>query len=197
MTFLPHPAWLLVSALCLAGNAWAIEADKVPESKKTPLGLYLTAKEASEMKAAQGAGVLFVDVRSKAEATFLGMALSVDALISYQDFNGDTAPWDDKASSFGLESNLDFQKQIEAELQKRELSKTSALILMCRSGSRSATAVSLLAKYGFTQVYTVVDGYEGDVAKDGPRAGQRTLNGWRVEGLPWGYKLNKAKVSGL
>jgi rhodanese-related sulfurtransferase len=189
--------WLITSVLCLASPAWAIEADKVPESKKTPLGLYLTAQEASEMKAKKGAGVLFVDVRSKAEATFLGMAVSVDALIPYQDFNGETAPWDDKASSFGLEANLDFQKQIEAALNQRQMNKSSPLILMCRSGARSATAVSLLSKYGFSQVYTVVDGYEGDVAKDGPRAGQRALNGWRVEGLPWAYKLNKTKVGGL
>ena len=54
--------------------------------------------------------------------------------------------------------------------------------------------MTLLARYGYTRVYSVVDGYEGDVAKDGPKAGQRAVNGWRVEGLPWRYKLSAGKV---
>ena len=177
--------------------AWAIEADKVPEAKKTPLGLYLTAKEAAAMKAEGGAAVVFVDVRSRAEATFLGMATAADALIPYQDFSGDSAGWDEKNSTFSMEGNLDFVKQMEALLKSRQLGKDSPVIVMCRSGGRSATSVTLLAKYGFTKVYNVVDGYEGDVARSGPQAGQRVVNGWRVEGLPWSYKLDPKKVKPL
>lgn len=186
-----------MAVLTLAGSAWAIEADKVPEAKKTPLGLYLTAKEAAAMKADGGAAVVLVDVRSRAEATFLGMATVADALIPYQDFNGDTAGWDEKNSTFSLEGNLDFVKQMEALLKARQLGKDSPVIVMCRSGGRSATSVTLLAKYGFTKVYNVVDGYEGDVARTGPQAGQRVVNGWRVEGLPWSYKLDPKKVRPL
>ena len=40
------------------------------------------------------------------------------------------------------------------------------LMVMCRSGSRSATAVNLLADAGFTQVYNITDGMEGDAVKD-------------------------------
>lgn len=178
-----------------AAPASAIDADRVPEVKRTPLGLYLTAREAAEMKAREGASVLFVDVRTRAEATFLGMSTTVDALVPYQDFNGETAGWDEKNSTFSMEANLDFVKQLEGLLTSRQMGRDSPVILMCRSGARSATGVTLLAKYGFTRVYTVVDGYEGDVAKDGPRAGQRAVNGWRVEGLPWSYRLDKAKVA--
>ena len=191
------PLWrqlLLATALLSPMMASALEAEKVPENKRTALGLYLTAREAAELKAAQGPAVLFVDVRSKAEATFLGMARDVDALIPYQDFSGETAPWDAKAGTYALESNLDFLPILEKALQARQLGKDSPIILMCRSGARSATAVTLLARYGFSKVYSVVDGYEGDVAKDGPRAGQRVLNGWRNEGLPWSYKLSAGKV---
>ncbi len=183
--------------VALLTSSWlanAVETDQVPESKRTALGLYLTAREAAELKATQGQALLFVDVRSKAEATFLGMARDVDALIPYQDFNGETASWDAKASSYALEPNLDFLPMIEKALRTRQLSKHSPIVLMCRSGARSATAVTLLARYGYSQVYTVVDGYEGDVAKSGPQAGQRTINGWRVEGLPWSYKLNADKL---
>ena len=186
--------WLLATALLSPLMASAIEADKVPENKRTALGLYLTAREAAELKAVQGPAVLFVDVRSKAEATFLGMARDVDALIPYQEFNGETAPWDAKAGSYALEANLDFLPMLEKALKARQLGKDSAIVLMCRSGARSATAVTLLARYGFRKVYSVVDGYEGDVARDGPRAGQRVLNGWRNEGLPWSYKLSADKV---
>lgn len=186
--------WLLATALLTPLMASAIEADKVPENKRTALGLYLTAREAAELKAAQGPAVLFVDVRSKAEATFLGMARDVDALIPYQDFSGETAPWDAKAGSYALEANLDFLPMLEKALKARQLGKDSPIMLMCRSGARSATAVTLLARYGFSKVYSVVDGYEGDVAKDGPKAGQRAVNGWRMEGLPWSYKLSADKM---
>lgn len=185
---------LLASALLTSLMASALEAEKVPENKRTALGLYLTAREAAELKAAQGPAILFVDVRSKAEASFLGMARDVDALVPYQDFSGETAPWDAKAGTYALEANLDFVPMLEKALQARQLSKDSPVILMCRSGARSATAATLLARYGFSKVYSVVDGYEGDVAKDGPRAGQRVLNGWRNEGLPWSYKLSAGKV---
>lgn len=195
-----NPSLSLVRCLLLATTLLtplmvsALEAEKVPENKRTALGLYLTAREAAELKAAQGPAILFVDVRSKAEASFLGMARDVDALIPYQDFSGETAPWDAKAGTYALEANLDFVPMLEKALQARQLSKDSPVILMCRSGARSATAATLLARYGFSKVYSVVDGYEGDVAKDGPRAGQRVLNGWRNEGLPWSYKLSAGKV---
>ena len=185
---------LIVFMLASPVLASAIEAEKVPENKRTALGLYLTAREASELKAAQSQAILFVDVRSRAEATFLGMARDVDVLIPYQDFNGETAPWDAKAGTYGLEANLDFLPMLEKAMQARKLGKDSPIVLMCRSGARSATAATLVARYGYSKVYSVVDGYEGDVAKDGPRAGQRAINGWRIEGLPWSYKLSADKV---
>jgi len=44
-------------------------------------------------------------------------------------------------------------------------------------------------------VYTVVDGFEGDVAKEGPNAGKRVVNGWKNAGLPWSYRLEKEKFT--
>jgi rhodanese-related sulfurtransferase len=66
---------------------------------------------------------------------------------------------------------------------------------MCRSGDRSARAADDLTTAGFTQVYSVVDGFEGDLAKDGPNAGRRAVNGWKNKALPWGYTLDKAKLT--
>ncbi len=182
----------LLGGLC--SHTIAIEADQVPESKRTPLGLYLTSREAHDMKTARGSAVLFVDVRSKAEAVFLGMPLTADALLPLEEFNGESAPWNDKASTYASDMNLDFVTQMQTLVKSKGMDQHATVILMCRSGSRSALATGLLAKYGFDRVYSVVDGYEGDVAKSGPKAGQRVLNGWRVEGLPWGYKLDPRKM---
>ena len=51
------------------------------------------------------------------------------------------------------------------------------LLLICRSGVRSHYAAELLAAVGFTKVYNVLEGFEGDLG-----AGR---NGWRAAGLPW------------
>jgi hypothetical protein len=47
-----------------------------------------------------------------------------------------------------------------------------------------------LAEAGFMQVGSVVDGFEGDMSKDG----RRSVNGWKNAGLPWSYKLDKARM---
>ena len=70
------------------------------------------------------------------------------------------------------------------------LRKDCKVLLMCRSGDRPARAVDALAGAGFTNVYSVIDGFEGDMSPDG----RRSVNGWKNAGLPWTYKLDKAKV---
>ncbi len=66
---------------------------------------------------------------------------------------------------------------------------------MCRSGKRSAKAVNVLAKAGYSKVYTVVDGYEGGKLKKGKNKGKnkgkRFKDGWKNSGLPWTYSLDK------
>jgi rhodanese-related sulfurtransferase len=179
---------------CFSVSTWSIEADKVPESKRTPLGLYLTSKEAYDMKKEKGDAVFFVDVRSKAEAVFLGMPTVADALLPLEEFNGESAPWNDKGNAYSSDMNLDFVPQMDALLKSKGLDKHATIVLMCRSGSRSALATGLLAKYGYDHIYSVIDGYEGDVVKEGPQAGQRAVNGWRNAGLPWSYKLDLNKM---
>ena len=52
---------------------------------------------------------------------------------------------------------------------------------MCRSGGRGAKAVNLLAKAGYTKVYNIYDGLEGDTIDKGDsyNHGKRVLNGWK------------------
>ena len=65
------------------------------------------------------------------------------------------------------------------------------LMLMCRSGGRSAIAVNFLAKAGFKNVHNIIDGMEGDPVADPASVfqGQRLVNGWKNSGCPWTYKL--------
>lgn len=173
------------------GNAdWA----KLPAVKQTKFALYLTPQQALDMKKTMGDKVLFLDIRTRAEAMYVGMATPVDALVPYVELQEVMQDWDDNRNAYVLEPNPDFNREVARRLADKGLSKTSPIILMCRSGDRSAKAADLLKMDGYTQVYSVVEGFEGDMAKEGPKAGQRAVNGWKNAGLPWSYKLSKAKM---
>ena len=56
------------------------------------------------------------------------------------------------------------------------------VIVFSRSGERSAKASTALAEAGYTRVYNMTHGFDGDRDSDGHRS---TQNGWRAAGLPW------------
>ncbi len=60
------------------------------------------------------------------------------------------------------------------------LSPDQPVLMLCRSGGRSMAAAHALTDAGFTEVYNISGGFEGDVDADGHRTG-----GWRGAGLPW------------
>lgn len=182
-----------VMVLLVSGGAYAVDPASVPKAKQTKPGLYLTARETMELVGKNPSGVLFLDVRTPAEVMFIGMPTSTDANVPYM-LTPEFPVWDAAKSTLKLEANPDFVAAVRRRLAAKELTPDSPVVLMCRSGDRSAAAVNLLADSGFKTVYTVVDGFEGDVAKDGPTAGQRTVNGWKNAGLPWSFKLDKAKM---
>lgn len=176
-------AVLVAAASLAAGTAMAQE---VPKEKQTALGKYVTAKEAFDLVQADRAKVLFVDVRTSAELMFVGMTQEVDAHVPFAEMS---PVWDEKAGRYQMNPNGSFVAQIEEHLKKKGLSKADKVVLMCRSGERSARGVNTLAAAGFTNAYSQTEGFEGDMGKDG----RRSLNGWKNAGLPWGYKLDKAK----
>lgn len=179
-------------SLAVVSAATAANTDSIPSKKQTELGLYLTAKDAYALKS-ENADVIFVDVRTRAEVAFLGMPENSDANIPYM-MAGDWTSWDEKKNNFKLEANSGFLTSMDELLKAKGATKESKIILMCRSGSRSAKAANLLAKSGYTNVYTMLDGFEGDKAKSGDLKGQRVVNGWKNSQLPWTYKLDKSKM---
>ena len=70
------------------------------------------------------------------------------------------------------------------------------LMLMCRSGGRSAIAVNLLAQAGFKHVYNIVDGMEGDANADSDSVAQAQplKDGWKHSGCPWTKKLTPERM---
>ena len=56
------------------------------------------------------------------------------------------------------------------------------VLLICRSGKRSLEAGNVLIENGFTEVYNIAEGFEGELDSQHHRS---TTGGWRYHGLPW------------
>jgi len=99
---------------------------------------------------------LFIDIRTPSELNYLGAAMVMDAHVPlvFMDSSG----WDDKKHRYLHADNKNYVADVEAQLEKKGLTKDVTVIFMCRSGKRSATAVNKLADAGFTKAWTVVDG---------------------------------------
>ena len=75
---------------------------------------------------------------------------------------------------------------------RKKFNETDTIMVMCRSGVRSAMSVDKLVKAGFKNVYNIVDGFEGNKI-DIPESynnGKRLVNGWKNSGAPWTYELD-------
>ncbi len=159
----------------------------IPKGKQTELALYVTAKEAWEKWKAEPEKVMILDVRTPEEYLFVGhptMAWKIP--IATQ-----TYEWDAGKTQFPMKLLPDFVSRV------KEVAKLDDMILvMCRSGGRSAMAVNLLAKAGFKNVYQILDGMEGDAVEDSESVflGQRLKNGWKNSGCPWTYKLTPDRM---
>jgi rhodanese-related sulfurtransferase len=169
------------------------DVSKVGEEQRTKLNLYLTPRQAADFVAKNKAKVLFLDVRTRAEAVFTGMATPVDALVPYVEFPEMHADWgwDENRAAYKYEPFNDFAPEVARRLKEKGLAKDDAIVLMCRSGDRSSRAANLLADLGYTRVYSVVGGFEGPANE---KTGMRDVGGWKVAKLPWSYELDKQKM---
>jgi rhodanese-related sulfurtransferase len=104
-----------------------------------------------------------VDVRSAEERKFVGQV--PDSL---------HVAW---ATGTALTRNPRFVRELESKV-----GKSAVVVLLCRSGKRSALAAEAATKAGFTSVFNVSEGFEGEI-NDALHRG--TSDGWRFRGLPW------------
>ena len=159
---------------------------ELPKEKQTTLGLYLTAAEAYETWKAAPDEVKVIDVRTPEEYAFVGhaeMAWNIPvAFVTYQRKDGKT--------EYGARPNPDFVAEV-----KKLAEPEDTLLLMCRSGGRSAMAVNQLGAAGFKNVYNITDGFEGDKVDDPGSVffGKRMRNGWK-NSVPWTYGIDPEKL---
>lgn len=106
---------------------------------------------------------LLVDVRTTEERKFVG---HVPGSLH--------VAW---ASGTNLTRNPRFARELEAKV-----GKNANILLLCRSGKRSVLAAEVAAKAGFTRVFNVLEGFEGEIDEQQQRGGS---DGWRRHGLPW------------
>jgi len=165
------------------------QGTQLPENKRTSLGHYVTAGGAYEMWRARPDKVHIIDVRTPEEYVFVGhaeMARNIPLFFVKHQWNAGT-------NEFIVEPNPDFIPEV-----KRLFAPTDTILVMCRSGDRSAMAVNTLARDGFVNVYNIIDGMEGDKVNDQGCAfhGKRMKNGWKNSGMPWTYEVNP-ELAGL
>ena len=174
-------------------SATAVDPASLPKKKVTQLGLYIEAKDVPAFISQHGKDkVLFVDLRTPEELLFVGVPDGIDASVPFGIMHYDK--WDEKKKSYVRNPNPDFLSQFEYWALDKGIEKNGYVLFICRSGDRSALGADFLARHGYTNVWSVVDGFEGDTAKDGPNKGKRTVNGWKNVGLPWSYTLDKEKI---
>lgn len=185
----PVLAALVLFASPLVAAAEPPRPAGIAAEKQTKAGKYLTARAAYDLVRQERGRVVFLDIRTRAELATVGMTSEVDGHVPYVEFS-EFWDWDDGAGRFKLDPNQNFAQAVAAHVQRKGLGKTDRVILMCRSGDRSARAANLLTDLGYTNVYSVVDGFEGDLTPEG----RREVNGWKNSLLPWSYKLDKSKI---
>jgi rhodanese-related sulfurtransferase len=187
-------AWLpalFAALLALPLAALAVDPATLPDFKKTRLGLYIEAREVPDFLK-QHPKALFLDLRTPEELLFVGIPDGIDGNAPFGIMN--YAKWDEKKKTYVRFPNPDFLSNFEYWAMDKGTEKGDPILLICRSGDRSALGADFLAKQGYTNVWSVVDGFEGDMAKDGANKGKRAVNGWKNIGLPWTYDLDKAKL---
>jgi rhodanese-related sulfurtransferase len=110
-----------------------------------------------------GAAVL-LDVRSAEERKFVGHVP-----------DSQHVAW---ATGTALTRNPRFAREVESKFKD----KSAVLLLLCRSGKRSAAAAEVLTKAGFSNAFNVLEGFEGEIDAQHHRG---VGDGWRFRGLPW------------
>ena len=106
---------------------------------------------------------VLVDVRSNEERKFVGYVPESAHV-----------PW---ATGTSLTRNPRFVRELEAKVGKSDV-----VLLLCRSGKRSALAAEAATKAGFPNAFNVLEGFEGDLDAERQR---NHVGGWRWRGLKW------------
>jgi rhodanese-related sulfurtransferase len=120
------------------------------------------------------ANSVLVDVRTRAEWTFVGVP--------------DLAPIGKQVLPIEWQSFPDnrvdpaFVERLREGLKIRGVDRSSELFFICRSGGRSQMAARAASAAGYSRCRNVAEGFEGPLDSNRQR-GQ--VAGWKAKGLPW------------
>ena len=131
----------------------------------------LNPLEAWELLQAQARAVL-IDVRSSMEYLFVGHA-SGSVHVAWID----EPDW-----VVNPHFITEVRKVMLGGVGLEEHGTDAPVLLICRSGKRSLEAGNVLIENGFTEVYNIAEGFEGELDSQHHRS---TTGGWRYHGLPW------------
>jgi len=121
-----------------------------------------------------GADGVLIDVRSRAEWTFVG-APDLSSIgkqvvfVAWQDFPA-------------MQVDADFARSLDAVIADQGVNRDADLFFLCRSGGRSAAAAAVMTAAGYANCFNVAGGFEGVHDEMGQRG---KINGWKAAGLPW------------
>ncbi|NMG67908.1 rhodanese-like domain-containing protein [Azoarcus indigens] len=104
-----------------------------------------------------------VDVRTAEELKYVGQVPG-----------SGHAPW---VQGLPMAPNPDFLRQLG-----EHASRDDTVLLLCRSGKRSVAAAQTATRAGYPRVFSILEGFEGDLDATRHRGGS---NGWRFRQLPW------------
>ncbi|MCP4932638.1 MAG: sulfurtransferase [bacterium] len=191
-SFVSRAAAAVLAVILLAAPVSAQEFETKTDvfelslSKTTELGLYLNSDEGHRFKT-ENPKILFLDVRTRAEVNFLGMPDVADANIPIKPITTVLAK---NGKAYQRVDNKEFIPAVADLISRKKFDDDPVIFVMCRNGKGSAIATNRLAEAGYTKVYSIVDGYEGDFDANG----KRTVNGWKNAGLPWSYGIGNERA---
>lgn len=115
-----------------------------------------------------------VDVRSKAEWTFVGApdlsTLSKTPLfIEWQSYPA-------------MQVDPDFVSRLSAMLAGAGVKPGAPLLFLCRSGARSRQSAIAMTSAGWAPCHNISDGFEGPLDSSRHRS---IVGGWKAGNLPW------------
>ncbi len=141
------------------------------KSTAKPKLVHISPKDAYDMMQKEP-NMLFVDVRSEMEFLFIGHPVGAVHV-----------PWIEEPDwEINPHFVRDIRKLILGGVICTEDHQCAPVVLICRSGKRSAEAGQVLIDAGFNRVYNIDTGFEGELDDHHHRS---TVGGWRFDGLPW------------
>lgn len=119
-------------------------------------------------------GAVLVDVRTRAEWTFVGLPDLSTLNKRVMTIEWQTFP----------DNRIDpeFVEKLNKLLVGAGVAKDAEVFFVCRSGARSRSAAAAMADAGYTRCRNVAEGFEGPLDTDHRRG---HVSGWKAAGLPW------------